>query len=227
MRPKLSLILAAIFFICVLPHARADDSEKLGRALAFSHEFMFEKHFSARVTLESRDSGRVEDQFTYDRYPDVERIKTNNGNVFARKNDGTWLKSDDWAKTGAAASSNDSSHLDSRVIIAKVAWNTNNTSYDKSQGADVVKLVSHTKDENGEHFVFERTREHPKKTTYPEYTFTDYDSAPGGEPLLEKFSGPVMLGDQKLFLTVHYTGFVELKNAKSEIIRSPAKKGPH
>ena len=114
--------------------------------------------------------------------------------------------------------------LDCRVpgAIALIAWNPSHTSKDKRQGADVTKLVSRSSDKLGEHLVFERTRERPTQSSYPRYEFTIYS----GESLIDQFSGPILIGDQKLFLTVRYSALIELKNARIEVIRgaSPLRK---
>jgi hypothetical protein len=198
---------------------RADDSARLQRALNFSRKFMFEHHLVAEVLLETRDQGGPREQFTYDRYPDVERIKLGENRVFARKKGGSWLKSDDWAETGRPVSSKEAAQLNYDVQIAEIAWNPSHSSKDKSQGANITKIVSLSKDKMGEHLVFERTREHPTNPPYPSYRFTKYDNIPGNEQLLDHFSGPILMGDQKLFLTVSYTALIELKNARIKIIR--------
>jgi hypothetical protein len=74
--------------------------------------------------------------------------------------------------------------------------------------------VTHTNDENGEHFVFERTREDPGSAIYPRYAFTKHSNVTGSEPLLEQFSGPVVIGNKKLLLTVRYTAELKSRGAK-------------
>ena len=180
---------------------------------------MFEHHLVAEVLLETREQGGPQEQFTYDRYPDVERIKLGENKVFAKKKNGNWLKSDDWAETGTLVSSKEAANLDYDVQVAQIAWNPSHSSKDKSQGANITKIVSHSSDKMGEHLVFERTREHPTNPPYPRYRFTRYENIPGGEPLLDHFSGPILMGEQKLFLTVRYTALIELKNARIKIIK--------
>jgi len=74
----------------------------------------------------------------------------------------------------------------------------------------------------GEHLVFECTREHPTNVSYPRYRFTRYENILSSEPLFEQFCGPILMGDQKLFLTVRYTAFIELKNARVKVMKAPA-----
>jgi hypothetical protein len=212
----------AIPTILLALSAHADHSTDLARALAFSREFMFQHHFVAKVDLQSRDPGGLKEQFTYDRYPEVERIKLTNSGVFAQKQGGNWLKSNDWGQTGTATSSKEAADLDYRTQIAQIAWNTNRTSYDKTQGDDMTKLVAQTKSQNGEHFVFERTRGNPTALTYPRYEFTKYSNMQGGEPLLEQFSGPIVMGAQKMFVTVRYTALIELKDARVKVMKAPS-----
>jgi hypothetical protein len=215
----------AIFASLPLLQAQADDSTRLARALSFSRNFMFKHHLVAEVYLESREQGGPKEQFTYDRYPDVERLKLEGDKVFAKKKGGRWLKSNDWAETGIPASTKEAADLDFDVQIAQIAWNPSHSYKDKSQGANITKLVSRSIDKMGEHLVFERTREHPTNPPYPRYRFTSYENIPSGEPLLDHFSGPILIGDQRLFLTVRYTALIELKNARIKAIkgRSPPK----
>src|SRR6266480_1293593 len=81
--------------------ARADDEAQLSRALQFSREFFAKTHLVAEVTLQPREEASLATQFSYERRQNVERIKTELGQVFARKKGGGWLKSDDWGKTGS------------------------------------------------------------------------------------------------------------------------------
>jgi hypothetical protein len=222
---KLCLAVVVASLAVASSRASADDGAQLVRALQFSREFFAKTHLVAEVILQQREGNTPATHFSYDRYPDVERIKTELGQVFARRKGSTWLKSDDWAKTGSPVAANEVTDIESRIYIANVAWNTSRTSYDKTQGADVTKLVKHTNDKDGEHLVFERTRENPTSVTYPRYTFTKYPNIANGEPLLGEFSGPVVLGNQKLFLTVRYTALIELKNARVKVMKSPARNG--
>jgi hypothetical protein len=217
-------VLVAICAALSSPRIRADDSEQLARALDFSWKFMFEHHLLAEVYSESREPGGPKEQFTYDRYPDVERIKLKEGEVFVKKKRRRWLKSNDWAETGTLVSSKKAADLDYDAQIAQIAWNPNHSSKDKSQGANVTKIVSRSNDKMGEHLVFECTREHPTNISYPRYSFTRYENIPGDEPLLEQFSGPILMGDQKMFITVRYTALIELKNARVKIIKGPTGK---
>ena len=189
-------LILATFASLPLSGVRADDSEQLARALKFSRKFMFEHHLVAEVVLESREASGPKEEFTYDRYPDVERIKLGEDKVFAKKKGGgNWLKSNDWAETGAPVAAKEAADLDYDIQIAVIAWNPSHSSKDTTQGANITKLVSRSTDKMGEHLVFEHTREHPTNPPYPSYRFTKYDNTPGKEPLLDHFSGPILIGD--------------------------------
>ena len=201
--------------------ARADDEAQLARALQFSRELFAKTPLFAEVTLQPRDGESLPTHFDYERRRNIERIKTEFGQVFARRKSGGWLRSDDWAKTGTHASPNEVADLESRVYLVNSAWNANINSSDTSKGADVINLVTHTNDENGEHFVFERTREDAASPVYPRYAFTKHSNISGSEPLLEQFSGPVVIGNQKLLLTVRYAVSMEPKNERVKKRNSP------
>lgn len=206
-----------------LSSARADDEAQLARALKFSREFFAKADLLAEVTLQPRDGDSLPTHFDYERRRNVERIKTEFGQVFARKKGGSWLKSDNWAKTGTHATPNEVADLASRVYIVDTAWNMDRTSYAKGTGTDVTNLVTHTNDENGEHFVFERTREDPGGGIYPRYTFIKHGNNSGEELLLEQFSGPVVIGNRRLLLTVRYTASIEPKNKQVKKRKSPTR----
>jgi hypothetical protein len=208
------------FLAVAFSPARADDEAQLARALKFSREFFVKTPFVAEVNLQPHEEGSLPAHFDYERRRNVERIRTEFGQVFARRQASGWLKSDDWGKTGARATPNEVADLASRVYIVNSAWNINRTLFDKGPGANVTNLVTHTSDENGEHFVFERTREDPSNGIYPRYAFTKRSNISGSEPLLEQFSGPVVIGNQQLFLTVRYTASSEPKNERAKTKKS-------
>ena len=193
--------------------AQADEETQLVKALKFSREFFAGTHMFAEVSLQSRHEESLPTYFSYERRSDVERIKTEYGQIFARKKGATWVKSDDWAETGTPATPKEIVDLESRLYLVNAAWSPNIPPHDTIQGADVTNLVAHTTDEKGEHFVFERTREDPIKTMYPRYTFTRRKEI-GREPLLDQFTGPVLIGKQKLVLTVDYSVAEETKKAQ-------------
>src|SRR2546421_2829869 len=201
--------------------ARADDEAQLSRALQFSRQFFAKTQLVADVTLQPRQEDSLPTHFTYERRRNIERIKTEFGQVFARKKGGSWLKSVDWAKTGSRATPNEVADLVSRVYIVDAAWKNDRTSSGKVGDSDVINLMTHTNDENGEHFVFERTREDAASPVYPRYAFTKHSNISGSEPLLEQFSGPVVIGNQKLLLTVRYAVSMEPKNERVKKRNSP------
>jgi hypothetical protein len=94
---------------------------------------MFEHHLVAEVLLESREAGGPKEEFTYDRYPDVERIKLGEDKVFAKKKGTNWLKSNDWAETGACVKTKEAADLDYDIQIALIAWNPSHSSKDTTQ----------------------------------------------------------------------------------------------
>jgi len=98
---KLCLAVVVASLAVASSRASADDGAQLVRALQFSREFFAKTHLVAEVILQQREGNTPATHFSYDRYPDVERIKTELGQVFARRKGSTWLKSDDWAKTGS------------------------------------------------------------------------------------------------------------------------------
>src|ERR1051325_4905366 len=182
--------------------ARADDEALLVRALKFSREFFEKAHLIAEVNLQQRGEESLPRRFSYERRPDGEQIKTELGQTFARKKGQGWSRSNDWGKTGVPATANEVADLASRIYLVNAPWTPNLSPHDSVQGADVTNLVTHTNDEAGEHLVFERTRAEPIKTAYPRYKFVRPGNSPKSNPVLEQFSGPVAIGNQKVFLTV-------------------------
>ena len=107
---------------------------------------MFLHHLLAEVVLEPREAGGPKgEEFKYDRYPDVERVKLGEGKVFAKEKGGRWLKSNDWGESGTPVSAKQATDLDYDAQIALIAWNPSHSSKDKRQGAAVTKLVSRSR----------------------------------------------------------------------------------
>jgi hypothetical protein len=142
--------------------------------LDFARDITQRFHFAVWVSLELKEG-----QFTkyqYDHYPvggpthGVERIKADEG-VFARKIDGPWLKSNDWADTGSPVSQDltDELNMYVQVVDAELAKPED---HDPTQGKAVWKFINKTSSKTFTYYTYERTREHPHPDgIYPQYTF--------------------------------------------------------
>ena len=95
--------LFVIFLVIGQVPIRAQDPSLAPANLDFSSGIFQNYHYAAWVSLGTKGSHFT--HYQYDHYPDqdpnqgAERIKADDG-VFARRNNGNWMKSDDWAETG-------------------------------------------------------------------------------------------------------------------------------
>lgn len=92
--PSLACVATALL---LASGARADENKNVTDALNFTRGFAEKHHLVAAVQMRDR-KGKIT-AFQYDRVADVERLRKN-GDTFARKEGGSWIKSDDWGRTG-------------------------------------------------------------------------------------------------------------------------------
>ncbi len=149
--------------------------------LEFTESVIEKNHLVVRVELESQKN-----QFTryqYDHYPEVERIKTENG-VFARVKNKPWLRSDDWGATGTPVTDDVVQQLNWFISIIGATFEEPNLT-DTTQGGIAWKFISKSNNKTFTYYTYERSREYPKSNgIYPRYTFMKSSKDTDGKLLL-------------------------------------------
>jgi hypothetical protein len=181
--------------------------------LDFTRDITQRFHFAVWVSLELKEG-----QFTryqYDHYPvggsnhGVERIKADEG-VFARRIDGPWLKSDDWADTGTPVSQDLTNELNMYVEVVNAEL-AKPEDHDSSQGNAVWKFIRQEKKNDLTSYTYERTREHPRPNgVYPQYTFMKAANDIDGQLFMTGTAGQLRSGDQRIPVSLRMIYLVPL-----------------
>ncbi|HJX98466.1 MAG TPA: hypothetical protein VJ281_06280 [Chthoniobacterales bacterium] len=211
----------------------ADQSDpRLEKWLEQSRKVFQAHHLIAYVRLAHIDKKGPPFEFRYDRYPEgIERVQKPDGAALAHKKGKKWMVSDDWGETGEEVDPSVAKQTEAMIGYVDIPLSGKHESKDKSQGADVVRVVNQRKtDEGNEEIVFERGREHQKPDgNYPRLTFFRYKDAPPDDVILTNYSGPVYdVGGGKVQLDVRYEYMVAVKMDESnvKIITPPPSPSP-
>ena len=217
---RLSGLLATSFL--VLSPLRAQDAEFAADNLKYSRDFYSKVHFVAIAKLDFGPGGTAD--FKYDRYPNggPERIQSGDGE-FVRKNGKTWLRSNDWGKTGKPVDAQTSKRLNNWVGLIDARLKGEPASNDPSEGATVMKFLGKEDQSEREEFVFEESKEKPKAKSYPHVSFGRFKNAKDQQVLLSEFSGPMRLGarEAKVNIGFSYLVAVQIKE-ETNAAKSPS-----
>jgi hypothetical protein len=188
----------------------AQDAKFAAENLKYSRDFYSKVHFVAIANL-SFGSNRTA-QFKYDRYPNggPERIQTDDGE-FARVNAKTWLKSNDWGKSGKPADAQTSTRLNNWVALIDAPLHSEAGSNGASEGATELKLVGKKDTAEREEFIFEEAKENAKANSAPRLTFHRFKNDEGDHALLSGFSGPMRRGQRNATAKITYSYLVAVK----------------
>jgi len=201
LRAALPLV-AFSLFVSARPLAAQDPALALDNLKA-SRRFSTGQYVFAFCSLETGKDKFV--KFRYDRHGALERLSVTGG-PFTRKKGGSWMKSDDWGKTGVqVVDVMNVAELDSWVRIANLPFDESALQdLDPGQGGAVWRALYRTKGELSELFTYERYREKPMKTGYPTFTFIKYQADKDGELLLHDFQARVKYGGRVVPLAIRF-----------------------
>jgi tetratricopeptide (TPR) repeat protein len=176
--------------------------------LKYSRDFYSKVHLVAIANLDFGAGGKAE--FKYDRYPNggPERIQAGKREEFTRKDEKTWLKSNDWGETGKPVDAQTAKRLNNWVGLIDSRLNGEPASKDPSEGATVMKFVGKETDKEREEFVFEESKEKPKAKSYPRISFGRFKNAQDPEVLLSEFSGPMRLGARDANVKISFSHLI-------------------
>lgn len=229
---KFSLGLSMLLFASPLAFSQEQSDPRLEKWLDQSQKIFQSNHLIAYVRLAHIDSKKGPPfEFRYDRYPEgIERVQKPDGSSLARTKGKPWLVSDDWGETGEKVDPNVAKQTEGMIGYVDIPLSKKHESKDKSQGADVIRVVDQRKtDEGNEEIVFERGREHQNKSlNYPKYTFFRYKNAQPDDVILSKFSGPIYTtGGDRVQLDVRYDILIAVKVDKVNIATPPPSLSAH
>src|SRR6266481_7799663 len=130
-----------------------------------SHQIFATHHLIAYVRLAHIDRKGAPFEFRDDRDRDgPERAQRPDGAALALKKGQKWLESDDWGETGDPVDPSVAKQTEGMISYVDIPLSNKHESRDKSQGADVVRVVDQrTTKEGNEEIVFESGREHQKQ----------------------------------------------------------------
>jgi len=172
---------------------RAQDAKFADDSLKYSRDFYSKVHLVAIANLFLGSAGTAE--FKYDRYlgGGPERIQCQSGE-FARKDGKTWLKSNDWGKTGQPADAGTSGRLNNWVGLIDGRLNT--------QGP--LKFVTERKQGERNEVVFEEVKKGLDQS--PRYIFEKFKNEDSNHPpILAEFSGPMRLGGHEATVKIQFS----------------------
>jgi len=165
--PIASAVVAFMLSMGWLSASVASDSDTFTKALAHTNQVYSKNHMIVMADVEYSDNGEKL-SYRYDRYPEVERIKEEKG-TFARKTNGKWLTSDDWAETGKPVSAKQSDDLDDLVATVNAALNKNLTPPNRERSIAEIK----ERRPKGEHewVIYETRKEKTFTFNHPQFVF--------------------------------------------------------
>jgi hypothetical protein len=207
-------ILFPALLLATLSILAADQSDpRFEKWLNESKQTFATNHLIAHVRLAHIDQKGPPFEFRYDRYPEgIERVQKPDGTALAHQKGKKWKVSDDWGKTGEEVDPDVAKQTEGMIAYVNIPLSNKHESRDKSQGADVVRLIDRrtTKDGN-EEIIFEAGREHQNPdANYPKFTFFHFKPVSADAVYLSEFSGPVYdVGGGKVQVDVRYQYTIE------------------
>lgn len=196
----------------------ASEEETFAKSLEYTRSVVSKHHLICLVDLDPLDR-KGKTSFRYDRYPEVERLELDGGATFARKKGKAWLKSSDWAKTGAKVKSSKADELDALASFVDAPLQNRAVAKDETQGAMIVTLIKREpRDSGGERLFYEMRRERATGFFYPQFVFDTRPGAPDDEALLIGYAGLMYSGEEKVKVNLNYSYMflIDVKPAKTE-----------
>lgn len=190
----------AFHLVAFIPSLRAQDEILFNEYLKATRDAIAKHHLIVYVHYQSQSGEPRPTEFRYDHYPEMERIQTNDGNSYIRKDEKSWVKSDDWGATGTPANPEKTKHFDGWISLINAPLNNIAEAREHTQGETKVVRVENPAGEKSDKMVFEIQREHASGMVYPKFTFTPFQDG----ALLHEFSGPMYFGDGKIMASIRY-----------------------
>jgi len=182
---KIALLVAVL-----LPDAlMGQDQSRAPDDLDYTKSYIEENGVACDVRLSGESL--PEFAYQYERRPHIEKLILPK-QIFERRDDGIWLKTDDWGKLGEPVDRSETSQLDQYESIPNHAFQVAAKPNDMSQGGTVWRFVDKQEEKNVHYFRYERTRERPRPDgIYPQFTFISWDESEDGQLLLTHFEAPL------------------------------------
>jgi hypothetical protein len=225
--------LVGLLSLATLSLLAADQIDpRLEKWLEQSRKIFAANHLIAYVRLAHIDKKGPPFEFRYDRYPEgIERVQKPDGAALAHQKGKKWKVSDDWGETGEEVDPSVAKQTEGMIGYVDIPLANKHESRDKSQGADVIRVIDQRKTKEGnEEIVFEQGRERQKKDVrYPRYTFFRFKDSQPDDVVLSEFSGPIYTtGGDRVQLDVRYEHMIQVKMDESnvKIITPPPSPSP-
>jgi hypothetical protein len=190
---------AAAILVSSASGLRCQEPKSGAEAMKYSRDAYSKVHMVAITKMEFEAPPAVE--FKYDRYPNggPERIQSDEGKDFARKDGKTWLASDDWGETGEPVDAPTAKRLNNWVSVIENRLNAD----------EPLKFLK--KEDAGERneFVFEETKGKGKAVRF---VFGKYKNAKDDDPpILDHFSGPMQLGLHEAKVDIQFSYLIAVQ----------------
>lgn len=202
-RSNFSFAVCLSISLLISGRAEAAEAEAFAKSLENTRAVVAKHHLISLVEISPLDEGK-ETKYRYDRYPEVERLQLN-GASYARKKPKSWLKSDNWAETGAKVKTSKAQELDALVSFVDAPLNNNMVARDKSQGGMVVHLLNREPRDKSERIFYEIRRENSTGLVYPKFVFDKGKDEADDEALLVGYAGLMYSGDEKVKVNINYS----------------------
>ena len=190
--------------------------------LKYSQETAAKHHLVVHAQIDPLGGKGKAIEFRYDHYPELERIQTESGANYVRKQGTAWIQSNDWGETGKKAKTSATKEFDSWISLVNAPIMNVQESRDKSQGGVVPTLVEGGEDEKSEEVVFEMRREKSTGIAYPRFGFVMF----GGKALIHTFSGPMYYGTGRVMARMRYDFMFQVNMTMVTPTPSPATAAP-
>jgi hypothetical protein len=190
---------AATIFVSSTSVLHCQDAKSGAENMKYSREAYSKIHMVAITKLEFEAPPAAE--FKYDRYPNggPERIQSDEGKEFARKDGKTWLVSNDWGETGEPVDAQTAKRLNNWISVIDNRLNSDAP----------LKFVKKEDTAEQSEFVFEESK---GKGKAGRFVFGKYKNAKDTDPpILDHYSGPMQLGTHEAKVDIKFSYLVSVQ----------------
>ena len=203
---KTHVAISAMWLAMIASAAAAtNEEEAFAKSLEYTRSVISKHHLICLVEIEPLER-KGQTSFRYDRYPEVEQLALKGGASFARKKGKAWVKSKDWAETGAKVKAAKAEELDALTSFVDAPLNNHVVTKDETQGPMVATLLRREpRESGGERLFYEMRRERATGFFYPQFVFDTRPGAGDDEALLIGYAGLMYSGEEKVKVNINYS----------------------
>jgi hypothetical protein len=192
-------------FLGIVPALHANDAQEFDDYMNYSKDVAAKYPLIVYARIDSEKQNQKQNrkqktiEFRYDHYPEIERIQIEEQS-FIRKRGGTWIKSEDWGKTGKQKVPSVSKDFDGWIVLVNAPLSDAHEPRDKSQGSVVPERIEGANDGTTDEVVFQMQARHSTGMPFPRFTFTTF----GRKALIRRFSGPLSFEGSRVMARFQY-----------------------